>query len=230
MRLFDASIKIGDLNVEAKEIDLNVEEIKSLLQSGIIENYSTVTTENKRTENTTRHGGSFRSIRERKHPQEEEVTGRDLLDINNMGLGQNNHTEPHVDKYSPHDHDGDVIDLEKIDSIVVPEKEFHKNIEDIFTELREDLLVREIILEKQNYDLTIGLRIDDYEDLNDVVQNQELNELKSYVVDVLVSCINKDAFSVEEYHMYVQIQDSKYDMDHNNMATLLLDILPYDKE
>lgn len=229
MKLFDANVMIGDLRIEAKEIELSVDEIKSLSESKLLSSGSAATKEQSSLKHIKNGGIIRRKRNDDFHTQEDDQS---FLNLGSMGHSETSSESQLVEpqEYVDDDDEFDNEMLEKIDPIIIPEEEFHEEIENIFTELREDLVVREVVLEKQNYDMTISLRIDDYEDLKSVIQKQELKELKSYVVDVLVSCINGDVFSIEEYHIYVQLQDSKYDMDLNPHSDVLLSILPYDDE
>jgi hypothetical protein len=122
------------------------------------------------------------------------------------------------------------IDLEKMDVLDIAFIDFHNAVENIYKGLREDLVVREIVLEKFNYDMTLGMRIDNYEEIEDVMDPKEIAQLKEYVYDVLINNINHELFEMEDYSIYIQAQDSNYDMDLQPKSQVLFSILPYDEE
>lgn len=122
------------------------------------------------------------------------------------------------------------LDLEKMDVLDIALIDLHEAVENIYKGLREDLVVREIVLEKFNYDMTLGMRIDNYEEIEDVMDPKEIAQLKEYVYDVLINNINHNLFNMEDYSVYIQAQDSNYDMDLQPKSQVLFSILPYDEE
>jgi hypothetical protein len=122
------------------------------------------------------------------------------------------------------------MDLEKMDVLDISFYDFHNTIENIYKGLREDLNVREIVLEKFNYDMTLGMRIDNYEEMEDVMDPTEIKQLKEYVYETLINNINHDLFDMKDYSIYIQAQDSNYDMDLQPKSQVLFSILPYDEE